>query len=179
MSLSQGLTELVAPVLEKAGFRLWDLKVTKAGKRSIVSVTLDKTGGVSIEDIAAMSKVIAPLLDEHAALDDAYHLEVASPGLERPLSRVEHFEWSLGMNVTISHRVDGSLVRSRGRLVVAAIDNVTLETDDGGSELIAIDSITKAHTLFDFDEAMKKGPLASISDEETESEDEDLRERAQ
>jgi ribosome maturation factor RimP len=43
------------------GFRLWDIKVTKAGKRSIVSVTLDKHNGATLEDISQASKEIAPV----------------------------------------------------------------------------------------------------------------------
>lgn len=167
MSISDGLTDMIAPVLENAGIRLWELKVTKAGKRSIVSITLDKQGGVSVEDIAEMSKLIAPILDDAQTLDDAYHLEVASPGLERPLVTQDHFEWSLGMDITVSHRVDGSLVRARGKLVSVSPEDIQVETDEA-TLTIALDSITKAHTLFDFEAALKNGSLVEPTEETEE-----------
>ncbi len=167
MSISDGLTDMIAPVLENAGFRLWELKVTKAGKRSIVSVTLDKEGGVTVDDIAEMSKLIAPILDESDSLDDAYHLEVASPGLERPLITPEHFQWSLGMDITVSHRVDGSLVRSRGKLISVSDNDIEIETEES-TPTISLSDITKAHTLFDFDKALKNGPALRTTEENTE-----------
>ena len=161
MSLTNDLTDMLTPVIENAGFRLWDLKVTKAGKRSIVSITLDKHNGATVDDIAEMSKLVAPLLDDHASLDDAYHLEVATPGLERSLTRPEHFQWSLGMNITVSHRADGSLVRNHGKLTTVSDSDIGIENAENETITIPIESITKAHTLFDFEEAMKKGSIES------------------
>lgn len=154
MSLNTELIDLLASPISDLGFRLWDVKVTKAGKRQVVSVTLDKDSGANLDEIASASKAIAPLLDDLKALEDGYHLEVSSPGLERSLSRPEHFKWSIGHEVAISHRVDGSLERTRGKLVRADDEGVVVENE---SEIaIPIDAITKAHTLFDFEAAMKK-----------------------
>lgn len=170
MSLSQGLTDMINPVVQKAGFRLWELKVTKAGKRSVVTITLDKAGGATLDEIAEMSKLIAPVLDENPSLEDAYHLEVASPGLERPLVTPEHFSWSLGMDITVSHRVDGSLVRSRGKLTMVSDKDITVETGDEENSVVVIEfaDITKAHTLFDFDNAMKNGPITNQDIQDTD-----------
>ena len=95
MSLTDDINDMLTPVLDELGFRLWDIKVTKAGKRSIVSVTLDKHNGATLEDISQASKEIAPVLDELPSLEDSYHLEVSSPGLERSLLKQDHYVWSL------------------------------------------------------------------------------------
>lgn len=157
MSLTQDLIAMLTPVIEKAEYRLWDLKITKAGKRTIVSIALDKQDGATVEDIASMSKLVAPMLDEVESLDDSYHLEVATPGLERSLLRTEHFQWSLGMDITVSHRDVGTVIRNHGKLVVVSDTEISIETSDGETITIPVDAITKAHTLFDFEEALKKG----------------------
>jgi len=158
VSLVDNIDDMLTPVLSDLNLRLWDVKVTKAGKRSIVSVTLDKHNGATLEDIASASKQIAPILDDLPALDDAYHLEVATPGLERPLTKPDHFVWSLGMDITVSYRNDGTVVRKNGKLVTVDDSQIQIEDADG-FESIKIEDITKAHTLFNFEEAMKKGPI--------------------
>jgi ribosome maturation factor RimP len=155
MSLTDDLTDMIRPVVLEQNYRLWDLKLTKAGKRTVVTITLDKDGGATLDEIADISKLVAPLLDEHPTLDDAYHLEVASPGLERALTKPEHYEWSIDMNVAVSHRVDGTLTRTRGKLVSVETDTISVETDND-TVSIPLDSITKAHTLFDYEAAMKR-----------------------
>lgn len=156
MSLATDLTELITPRVEELGFRLWDLKVTKAGRRSVVTIQIDKAGGATLDEIADLSKLIAPILDDHEALEDAYHLEVSSPGLERNLVNNDHFEWSLGMNITVSFRSEGTVIRKNGKLISNTAEKIVLE-EDGQPIEIEKNEITKAHTLFDFEEAMKKG----------------------
>lgn len=155
MSLTDDLTDMIQPIVHEQNYRLWDLKLTKAGKRTVVTITLDKDGGATLDEIADISKLIAPLLDEHPTLDDAYHLEVASPGLERALTKPNHYEWSVDMDVAVSHRVDGTLTRTRGTLRAVDGSNISIETETETIS-IPIDSITKAHTLFDYEAAMKR-----------------------
>jgi ribosome maturation factor RimP len=149
MSVAQNLTDIITPVVEQDGFILWDLNVTRAGKRSVVSVTIDKQGGATLDEIAEVSKDIAPLLDESTHLDDAYHLEVASPGLERSLSRPDHYQWSIGSTISVSYRTEKGLERLRGKLTNASNDTITIETENE-SQTIDLSSITKAHIVFDY-----------------------------
>lgn len=157
MALADRLTELVAPVIEEEKFRLWDIKVTKAGKRSIVTVLIDKDGGADADELAHISKTIAPILDEDPSLEASYHLEIATPGLERSLTKPEHYTWSIGMDVTVAYRIDGSINRIKGNLIGFENDMVTIKNESDEEKLdIELDTITKAHTLFDFQSAMKK-----------------------
>ena len=126
MSLTGDIDDMLSPMLTKMDFRLWDIKVTKAGKRSIVSITLDKHNGATLDEIAEISKEIAPILDEIAALENSYHLEVATPGLERPLLNHDHFVWSLGMEITVSFRGNGTVTRASGKLI-------SVDDDEKGS----------------------------------------------
>ncbi len=172
MSVVKDITDKISPVVDKNGYRLWDVKLTKAGKRSIVSVTIDKEGGPTLDGIADLSKAIAPILDEMPTLENAYHLEVASPGLERSLITPEHFQWSKNLDVAISHRSDGSLTRTRGKLIEVSPSVVKVQTEDG-DVVIELETITKAHTIFDFKKAMKQNPNKSDQeiDEQGESDE--------
>lgn len=154
MSLVDELTDMVTPILAPHQYRLWNLKVTKTGRRSIVSVVLDKDGGATLDGIADMSKEMAPLLDEHPSLGE-YHLEVASPGLERSLTAKDHYQWSLGLEVAVSYRADGSITRSVGTLTKVTDEGIVVTNE--GEHVITFEAITNAHTLFNFEEAMKKG----------------------
>ncbi len=159
MSLTGDIDNLLTPILEDLGFRLWDIKVTKAGKRSVVSVVLDKQDGANLDEISQVSKQIGPILDELASLEDSYHLEVATPGLERSLTKPDHFVWSLGSEITVSYRSQGTVIRKNGKLI--SVDEKQIQLEDGlNTETIEFERITKAHTLFNFEEAMKKGPIS-------------------
>ena len=108
MSRADELTDMIAPLIESFEYRLWNLTITKAQKRSIVTVTLDKDGGANLDEMAGISKEIASLIDEHPSFENEYHLEVESPGLERSLTNIEHFKWSINMEVSVSFR-DGEI----------------------------------------------------------------------
>ncbi|MFN8015580.1 MAG: ribosome maturation factor RimP [Acidimicrobiia bacterium] len=168
MSLTEQISDMISPTIKEAGVRIWDINLTKAGKKSIVTITLDKNGGLTIDDISELSRQIAPVLDTIETLGDSYHLEVSSPGLERSLKNPDHFSWSIGFDISVSCRKDGTIKRYSGKLEKVENGYIKLQTQDGPIE-IEIDSITKSHTLFDFDNAIKRA-----KDQENETDDEQL-----
>lgn len=188
MSKIDELSNMITPLVEKADYRLWSLNITKAAKRSIVTVTLDKDGGANLDEMAEVSKEIAAVIDEHPSFEEAYHLEVESPGLERALTSHDHYEWSKNMEVSVSFRDGQTLSRSRGILKEVNDDNLVIEEIPllvkksknkqaveeplGAPTLrtIEISSITKANTVFDFDQAMKRDSKSKEEDQTTESE---------
>lgn len=119
----------VRPVVEGAGFDLEALTVTHAGRRSVVRVIVDSDAGVSLDDIATLSRAVSQELD---AGDDGfgsqpYTLEVTSPGVDRPLTDQRH--WRRAVGRLVEWVDDGRKVQ--GRVVKVAGDVVTL--DIGGT----------------------------------------------
>lgn len=92
---------IIRPVADRLGLQLWDVRFTKEGSEYYLRVTIDKEGGVFIEDCENLSRAIDPILDEADPIPVAYFLEVSSPGLGRPLTRPEHFEAMMGREVRV------------------------------------------------------------------------------
>ncbi|MCS7083421.1 MAG: ribosome maturation factor RimP [Aquificaceae bacterium] len=86
--------------MEKLGYRLFDVEF-KAERGWVLRVIIDKEGGVSIGDCEEVSKRLSPLLDVEDIIPFSYSLEVSSPGLNRELSKPEHFEFFLGRQVKV------------------------------------------------------------------------------
>lgn len=84
--------DLIEPIARELGLKVWDVQYQKEGAEWVLRVYIDKDGGVGIDDCVAMSRAIDPVLDEADPVPQEYVLEVSSPGLERKLTRPEHFE---------------------------------------------------------------------------------------
>jgi ribosome maturation factor RimP len=127
------LTELVRPEVAAVGYDLEALTVTSAGKRIIV----DKDGGVTLDDVADVSRTISDVLDrvdesDPSLLSTTYVLEVSSPGVDRPLTEPRHWRRNLRRLVRAVPR-EGQPVT--GRLLAADDDGVTLDVDGTPVEL--------------------------------------------
>ena len=137
MTASAGrLTALAAPVVESTGYDLEDLSVTAAGKRSVVRVVVDKDGGVTLDDVADVSRALGQALDaadeaEPGLLGASYVLEVSSPGVDRPLTEVRHWRRNAGRLVTAVRRSGADVT---GRVVSADESGITL--DVGGTQQV-------------------------------------------
>lgn len=92
---------LAAPIAAGLGLTLWDVRFLKEGADWFLRIFIDKPGGVAIEDCEAMSRAIDGPLDELDPISQAYCLEVSSPGLNRELTRDEHFAAFLGVPVRV------------------------------------------------------------------------------
>jgi ribosome maturation factor RimP len=94
-------TEIAEPVARELGYTLWDVEYVKEGADWYLRYTIDSENGIGIEDCERMSRAIDPVLDEHDFIEDAYHLEVSSPGLERDIKTDWHMEYCMGEKVTL------------------------------------------------------------------------------
>lgn len=77
--------KLAEPLAEELGYILWDVEYVKVGADMYLRITIDSEDGITIDDCEKMHRAIDPLLDEADPIDEAYHLEVSSPGIEREL----------------------------------------------------------------------------------------------
>lgn len=92
---------LAEPLAQRLGLRIWDVRFVKEGADWYLRVFIDREGGVSIDDCVDLSRLLSPALDEADPIDRSYCLEVSSPGVERELTRPEHFEAYMGRPVTV------------------------------------------------------------------------------
>ncbi|MEM7740260.1 MAG: ribosome maturation factor RimP [Pseudomonadota bacterium] len=124
------LEELLTPVVEAAGFELIRLRVTGSRNKTLQVMAERPDGTMSAEDCAALSRAISPVLDESDPIEDAYTLEVSSPGIDRPLTRLKDFErWDgFAAKIETHHAVEGQK-RFKGILAGVEDDNVLVDLE--------------------------------------------------
>ena len=77
--------KIAEPLAEELGYFIWDVEYVKEGAEMYLRITIDSEEGITIEDCEKMHRAIDPLLDEADPIEEMYHLEVSSPGIERDL----------------------------------------------------------------------------------------------
>ena len=97
----QKTEEILLPIVEEYGFELVDVEYVKEGSTWYLRAYIDKPGGINIDDCEKVSRRLSDILDEKDYMDDAYIMEVSSPGLGRPLKKEKDFRRSLGEEVEI------------------------------------------------------------------------------
>ena len=93
--------ELVQPLVDKNKFELVDVEYVKEAGTNYLRVYIDKEGGITIDECEIISRALSDLLDEKDYIDEAYILEVSSPGLGRPLKKDKDFARSIGEEVDV------------------------------------------------------------------------------
>ena len=91
-SVALHVRELVAPTADELGLKLWDVEYVKEGADYVLRITIDSDEGITIDDCERFHRAIDPVIDEDDPIENSYKLEVSSPGVERVLTRPEHFE---------------------------------------------------------------------------------------
>ena len=128
---------LAQPVAEEAGDLLWDVRFVKEGADWYLRVFIDREDQpVSIDDCVKVSRKLSDILDEKDPISQSYCLEVSSPGIERELTRPEHFEMFQGAAVVVRlyQAVDGEK-EFAGILQQLTESNVIVLTDIDDNEL--------------------------------------------
>lgn len=95
------IENLLEPIISHLGYILYDVQYVKEGKDYYLRVTIDKEGGISIEDCENVNNAINDPLDVADIIQDSYLLEVSSPGIERVLRKPWHFEKQIGNKICI------------------------------------------------------------------------------
>ncbi len=133
---------LIAPIIEKNGFELVDVEFVKEAGERYLRAYIDKEGGITINDCETVSRAFSDELDREDFIDEAYILEVSSPGLGRALKKDRDFERSLGEDVEIKtyapKKFDFYKTQTKdfaGGLVAYDSDTVTIK-DDEDNELV-------------------------------------------
>lgn len=117
------------PVLEESGLELVDVQYQREQNGWILRLIIDKQDGLNLNDCAAVSREISQLLDIENFIDQAYNLEVTSPGLDRPLKSIAEFERFVGRQAKIKtidpiageHVFIGKIKRTEGESIVLEV----------------------------------------------------------
>jgi ribosome maturation factor RimP len=124
------LANLLEPEVERLGYELVDLEVRLGGKGGLVRLYIDKPDGIDLDDCEKVSLAVSALLDVEDPVPANYNLEVSSPGLDRKLTKVAHFQRFTGEIVKVQMRfpIDGRR-RFRGTLVASDEEKIVVEVD--------------------------------------------------
>lgn len=143
--IQAAVQEILTPVVEGMGYELLQVRVLADMGRTVLRLTADKPGGITLDDCARLSREISPHLDVADVVPYAYNLEVSSPGLRRPLTKPSDFERYKGQEVyvTLVKVLDG---RRRFKGKSGGLDEkgrVTIEAD-GHTFHLPWDDVTEA-----------------------------------
>jgi ribosome maturation factor RimP len=124
----------IEPVVGASGYDLEELVVTPAGRRSIVRVVVDSDAGVSLDDVAELSRAVSAVLDEKDGDlgRSPYVLEVTSPGIDRPLTEPRHWRRNTGRLVVVPVGSSGSAAPVTARITAVDDAGVTLAVEAAG-----------------------------------------------
>lgn len=122
--------ELLLPITEHFGVEIYDVEYVKEGSDWYLRAYIDKPGGVNITDCENVSRALSDKLDEEDFVEDAYILEVSSPGLGRALKKDRHFAKSIGAEVEIkTYKPIDRQKEFRGMLLSYDANQITLSID--------------------------------------------------
>jgi len=117
--LKEQITQLIDAHIDKAVFVLDRVQVRPSGHKLVVSVTMDRTqGGITLDECADWNRKLGDFIEESGLIQGAYVIEVASPGLDRPIESQKDFERVLGKRLKVCYRnSEGAMVGGVFRLV--------------------------------------------------------------
>lgn len=142
---------LVRPVVEGAGLELVDVSWSGRGPRPVLRVTVDREDGADLETVSLVSEKISRRLDLEGFEPGPYHLEVTTPGLERPLRRPQDFRRAVGERVRVRTN-EGTL---EGELRAVEDDRIRIVAPDG-ERPVPLDDVAAARTVVDWERELKR-----------------------
>ena len=133
-AIDRRIAEIVGPVIEGLGYELVRLRM-QGGRHPLLQIMADKPeGGIDVDDCAAISTAVSAVLDVEDPIEDKYTLEVSSPGIDRPLTRLKDFDlWAdYEARIETTEQIDGRR-RFKGFLRGTEGDEVLIELEEQGA----------------------------------------------
>ncbi len=140
------IRDSIAKIVGSFGAKLYDIEIATEFEDTILRVMIIKDGGVNLDLCADISRELSLFLDVNPPMEQAYRLEVSSPGIERKLTKPHHFQNSLNENVKIKIIDEGQVVG----ILKSADDNGIVVDIDGVERKINYSQINKARTYFEW-----------------------------
>jgi len=152
--IADTVRELAEPLVEAEGMELVDVEYLRDRGRWLLRLTIDKSGGVTLDDCQTVSRQVERVLDVEDPIDAPYSLEVSSPGIERPLKKLADFERFAGRKAEVrTQRAIGEPPRKnyKGRLLGLGESRTVRIEVDGTIFEVPFDEIAKANLVYDPD----------------------------
>lgn len=147
----QKTEEILQPIVDEYKFELVDVEYVKEGGNWYLRAYIDKPGGITVDDCEMVSRRLSDILDEQDYIDEAYIMEISSPGLGRPLKKEKDFQRSLGEEVEIrTYRMVDKRKEFTGILKSYDENTVTIELEDATEKTFEKGDIALIRLAFDF-----------------------------
>ncbi len=147
-SIKDTVRELIEPTVNSLGYMVWDVLYSKIGADYHLEITIDKEGGIDIDDCEKVHRAIDPIIDEADPIEDFYYLEVSSPGIERELRTDEHISLSIGQRVEAKLFAERDGRKSFKGTLTAFCDGVITLSDGDDRVEINEKEIAKLTTVY-------------------------------
>ncbi|PXY92342.1 ribosome maturation factor RimP [Gilliamella apis] len=148
-NLEQQLTDIIQEPVNALGFELVGIEYIR-GRYPVLRVYIDSENGITVDDCADVSRQISAVLDVEDPITEAYNLEVSSPGMDRPLFTLEHYQRFVGEEVIVSLRIPVANRRKwKGQIKSIENEMITFNVD-GNDEVFAFSNIQKANIVPNF-----------------------------
>ncbi|MDR5609269.1 ribosome maturation factor [Arsenophonus sp. ENCA] len=145
-TLEQKLISMISVPVEALGFEFVGLEFIRA-RVSTLRVYIDNENGITVDDCAEVSHQVSAVLDVEDPISELYNLEISSPGLERPLFTVAHYQHFIGKEVNLILRIAMQNRRKWRGIIKAVDDEMITVTVDGKDEVFALKNIQKANLV--------------------------------
>jgi ribosome maturation factor RimP len=152
--VAKKVVELIEPHIERQGFELVNVEFHKGTRSSLLRLLVDRPeGGISLNDLEKLSPIVGDLLDVYDPVDGRYTLEMASPGINRPLMRLKDFEAHIGRRIKVRTTAPRAGRKSfEGMLAAVSADGIELDDKlSGGREHFTFAEIKGANYEHQFD----------------------------
>ncbi len=143
--------KLLEPITESLNFEIVDIEFVKEAGNWFLRIYIDKPGGITIDDCEVVSRALSDELDKKDYIDEAYILEVSSPGLGRPLKKEKDFLRGIGEEVEVKmYKPIGKQKEFRGILKAYSKEQITLILEEETEIKINHKDIALIRLAFDF-----------------------------
>jgi len=145
---SQSLESLFDPIVTGLGYQLWGIEYRSSQKHALIKIFIDHEDGVTLDHCSEVSHQVSAILDVEDPITVPYTLEVSSPGVERPLLKLAHYQRYIGseIKVRLIWALDGQK-NFKGELLRVESDNITMLADEVEVSF-SIDTIKRAHLIY-------------------------------
>ncbi|MEO0749199.1 MAG: ribosome maturation factor RimP [Pseudomonadota bacterium] len=131
-AMDRRMAEIITPVIEDMGFELVRVRLMGGKSKTLQIMAERPDGGIEVDECADISTAVSAVLDVEDPITDAYALEVSSPGIDRPLTRLKHFEEYEGYDAKLeTSELIGGRKRFKGVLAGVEDDDVLINVEEG------------------------------------------------
>ena len=156
-SIAQRIDKIAAEAARANGVEFVHAEIVGSKRNMTVRIYIDKPGGVSLDDCSTVSRAVEAVIDAEDFIPSSYVLEVSSPGLERPLFRIQDFEKFAGKKAKVKTAdAINDQTNFNGRIAAVEGSEIVFDDKTNGTVRIPFDKVSKANLKVDLAEEFKK-----------------------